>query len=130
MLPIRVAIACPEREAELWAIVEDPSFTIDGRQCAFAGPCASVADLRETLARQTADVLLVSASLNAIPFETLRELVSGRHAVVLAADADGERWRKFPARVLLADPTREELARAIQDALVGSRTPRVSTPPG
>ena len=23
--PIEVAIACPEREAELWAIVEDPS---------------------------------------------------------------------------------------------------------
>ena len=35
--------------------------------------------------------------MNAIPFETLRELVGGRHAVVLAADADGERWRKFPA---------------------------------
>jgi len=124
--PIQVAIACPEREAELWATVEDPSFAVDGRACAFAGPCASVAELQEVLARQTADVVLVSATLNAIPFETLRELVRGRRAVVLASDAAAERWREFPARVLAADPTREELAQAIQDALVGRGSARSS----
>ena len=79
--PIEVAIACPEREAELWANVDDPAFRVDGRECAFAGPCASVAELREMLARGAADVVLVSATLNAIPFETLRDLVRNRRAV-------------------------------------------------
>ncbi|MDQ6672112.1 MAG: hypothetical protein M3069_15445, partial [Chloroflexota bacterium] len=125
--PIEVAIACPEREAELWAIVDDPTFTVDGRPCAFAGPCASVVELRELLARATADVVLVSASLNAIPFDTLRDLVTGRRAVVLAGDAADERWREFPVRVLPAEPTREELAHAIQDALVGGRSVRPAT---
>ena len=115
--PIEVAIACPEREAELWAIVEDPAFTVNGRPCAFGGPSASVAELREALARHTADVVLVSASLNAIPFETLRDLINGRRAVVLASDPASERWREFPAPVLAIDPRREELAQAIQDAL-------------
>lgn len=128
--PIEVAIACPEREAELWAIVEDPAFTVDGRACAFAGPCASVAELREVLARQTAEVVLVSATLNAIPFETLRDLVRGRRAVVLAGDAAAERWRDFPARVLAADASRGELAQAIQDALFGRGSVRASTGAG
>jgi MinD-like ATPase involved in chromosome partitioning or flagellar assembly len=120
--PISVAIACPEREAELWAIVDDPEFTPDGRPCAFAGPCASVAELRDMLARGAADVVLISATLNAIPFDTLRDLVTDRRAVVLASDAAADRWRDFPARVLSADPTRDELARAIQDALLGRGT--------
>jgi septum formation inhibitor-activating ATPase MinD len=126
--PLQVAIACPEREGELWAMVEDPAFAVSGRPCAFAGPCASVAELREALARQTADVVLVSAALNAIPFETLRELVSRRRAVVLAADAQAERWREFPAQVLSVDPGPEELAQAIQDALLGNGqgSPRTS----
>jgi len=97
--PIRVGIACPEREAELWAIVEDPGFTVEGRRCAFAGPCASVAELREALASGSADVVLVSATLNAIPFETLGGLARGRRVVVLAADAAADRWREFQAPV-------------------------------
>jgi MinD-like ATPase involved in chromosome partitioning or flagellar assembly len=126
--PLQVAIACPEREGELWAMVEDPAFMVNGRPCAFAGPCASVAELREALSRQTADVVLVSASLNAIPFETLRELVSRRRAVVLATDPLAERWREFPARVLSVDPGADELAQAIQEALLGNGTgsPRTS----
>lgn len=128
--PIAVAIACPEREAELWAIVDDPAFRVDGRLCAFAGPCASVAEFREMLARGAADVVLVSATLNAIPFETLRDLVKGRRAVVLAGDAAAERWREFPARVLAADPSREELAQAIQDAVLGHGSVGASTAAG
>jgi len=122
--PIRVGIACPEREAELWAIVEDPGFTVEGRPCAFGGPCASVAELREALASGTADVVLVSATLNAIPFETLRGLARGRRVVVLAADAAADRWREFQASVLPANPTRAELAEAIEDALVHGGTVR------
>ena len=122
--PVEVAIACPEREAELWATLEDPAFTVDGRRCGFAGPCDSIAELRETLARRTADVVLVSASLNAIPFDTLRDLVRARSAVVLANDAESERWRDFPARVLPADPGRDELAPAIQDTLGGNGSQR------
>jgi MinD-like ATPase involved in chromosome partitioning or flagellar assembly len=122
--PIEVAIACPEREAELWATVEDPAFTVDGRRCSFAGPCDSIAELREALARRTADVVLVSASLNAIPFETLRDLLKARCAVVLASDAESERWRDFPVRVLAADPGRDELARAIRDSLNGTGSQR------
>ena len=127
--PIEVAIACPEREAELWATVEDPAFTVNGRRCSFAGPCASIAELREALARRTADVVLVSASLNAIPFDTLRDLVKARSAVVLANDAESERWRDFPARVLPADPERDELAQAIQDALSGAGSQRTRAAP-
>lgn len=115
--PIKVAIACPEREAELWSIVEDPAFTVEGRTCAFAGPCASVAELREALASGAADVVLVSATLNAIPLETLHGLASGRRVVVLAADAAAERWQQFQSPVLGADPNRGELSEAIADAL-------------
>ena len=122
--PIEIAIACPEREAELWATVEDPAFTVDGRRCSFAGPCDSIAELREALARRTADVVLVSASLNAIPFDTLRDLLRDRGAVVLASDAESERWHDFPVRVLPADPGRDDLARAIQDTLSGNRSQR------
>ncbi|HEY1296999.1 MAG TPA: hypothetical protein VGJ60_28315 [Chloroflexota bacterium] len=122
--PIEVAIACPEREAELWATVEDPAFIVDGRRCSFAGPCDSIAELREALARRAADVVLVSASLNAIPFDTLRDILSARGAVVLASDAESERWRDFPVRVLPADPGRDELALAIRDALHGTGSQR------
>jgi MinD-like ATPase involved in chromosome partitioning or flagellar assembly len=115
--PIRVAIACPEREAELWAMVEDAGFTVDGRTCAFAGPCASVAELREALASGAADVVLVSATLNAIPYETLHGLARSHRVVVLAADAASERWQRFHAPVLGADPNRGELSLAIADAL-------------
>ena len=115
--PVRVGIACPEREAELWAMVEDPAFMVAGRSCAFAGPCASVGELREALASGAADVVLVSSTLNAIPFETLRGLASGRRVVVLGAEASAERWQDFPAPVLAADPTREDLAEAIAAAL-------------
>ncbi len=125
--PIGVAIACPEREAELWAIVEDATFVVDGRPCRFAGPCASVAELRDMLAGTTADVALVSGSLNAIPFETLRDLVTGRPVVVLADDSAAQHWRGFPVRVLAGEPTREELSEAIQDALLGGRRGRPTT---
>ena len=107
-LPIRVAIACPEREAELWAMVEDPEFRVDGRTCAFAGPCASVAELREALASGAADVVLVSATVNAIPFETLRGLAEARRMVVLAPDESAERWQQFESPVLGLDPDRGE----------------------
>lgn len=123
-LPIRVAIACPEREAELWAMVEDPEFTVDGRTCAFAGPCASVAELREALASGAADVVLVSATLNAIPFETLRGLAGVRRMVVLAPDESTERWQEFESPVLGLDPDRTELAEAIADALIRGRRGR------
>src|SRR6516225_9527840 len=122
--PIEIAVACPEREAELWATVEDPAFTVDGRRCSFAGPCDSIAELREALARRTADVVVVSASLNAIPFDTLRDLVKTSSTVVLASDAESERWLDFPARVLPVDPGRDELARAIQDTLIGNGSQR------
>jgi MinD-like ATPase involved in chromosome partitioning or flagellar assembly len=118
-LPVRVAIGCPEHESELWAMIDDPHFRVDGRPCAFAGPCASIAELRDMLASGMADVVLVSATLNAIPFETLRDLVTGRRVVVLASDSFSDRWRSFPARVLAASPTRPELAQAFEDALLG-----------
>src|SRR5436305_1775819 len=108
--PIRVAIACPEREAELWAMVEAAGFTVDGRPCAFAGPCASIAELREALASGAADVVLVSATLNAIPFETLRGLANARRLVVLAADGSADRWQLVESPVLGLDPDQEELA--------------------
>jgi hypothetical protein len=118
-LPVRVAIGCPEHEAQLWAMIDDPHFRVDGRPCAFAGPCASIAELRDVLASGLADVVLVSATLNAIPLETLRDLATGRRVVVLAQDSSSERGRSFPAGVLTASPTRDELAQAIEHALLG-----------
>lgn len=125
MAPLRIALAIdqPRREAALLALFEgaEPPFRVAGRPCAVTQLCASVAELRSAVAGDSADVVIASATLNAIPFPALRALAgAGRPLVVLALDPADVRWDGFPTPVLDADADPATLAEALATAVRGT----------
>jgi hypothetical protein len=107
--PPRVALAIdrPPLEAALIAVLEhhDPPLRVDGRTCEVVNLCASVPELRTALAREDVDLVIVSATLNAMAEATLRDLAdSGRPLVLVVADPTDPRWDRFPSPVVGRDP--------------------------
>lgn len=134
MEPLRLALALddPSREAALLAVFEraEPPFRVAGRACAVVQLAASVRELEAVVAGTEADVVIAAATLNAVPFATLRELAgAGRPLVVLAPDPTATRWEGFPAPVLPADPDAAALLEALTTALRGGASQRIRRRP-
>jgi Mrp family chromosome partitioning ATPase len=128
MQPLRLALAIddPQREATVLSVVQDPTFRVDGRHCLVAELCASVRDVRRAVAGDAVDAVIVASTLNAIPFETLRDLASpGRRVVVLAPDPLADRWDQFPAPVVGGEPEAVALLDALREAMRGTASASV-----
>src|SRR5438270_10083987 len=105
MQPLGVALAIdrPPLEAALIALLEDldPPFRVDGRTCKVVQLCASAGELRKTLGRDDVEVAIVSATLNAMPQATVRDLAqSARPIVFVVPDPTDRRWDALPSPVI------------------------------
>jgi MinD-like ATPase involved in chromosome partitioning or flagellar assembly len=128
-LPLAIAVAVGDQyEGLLCARIEGDGLRVAGRSCQVAQFYGSVRQVEAALSDGEQDILVVSSTLNAVPFDRLRGWAEiGRRLVVCAPDPTAERWVEFPCPVIALSATADELALALEHALNG-RPARRSSP--